>query len=355
MTGSRGGSFLGSIGAILATLKRVLRRLTRRRSQAAVSEGDNATGAGAPSGSSYRFPEIVPAHWFEEGDEPAVWLRAYLTMGIPMTAEKHGVTHALEDLRVCVHVRYGSFTAPPPIRIVPTGGGKFARAIGAQRTFPDDVYLVLVTPVDSKFEGEAKAKRLLDSVAGMLVATLSPNMTYMRLFEHGEFVKEGRSLVPSEVIRNPAAYRNPDLTQGRLARALEATMKAPESLQNRVFLSARWLAEGVEENLGVDAFLKLWIAIEALALESTTKTKPLVVLLAAAYGKDQPWVNSNFKIDRLAQHRSNVVHNGAMPTIRGDTVRFLVALYEDALAAKLGLPFERRAEAFIGSDALKFL
>lgn len=303
-----------------------------------------------------RFPELVPREWFAEGEEPVVWMRAYLTMGIPMDPEKRSASFDVElpgDVRVCVHLRHGAFTAPPELRLVPKGHGQFGGEASEKREYADDVYLVLMTPVDPEIMGEGKARQALDSVAGMISATVSPNMTYLRLFEHAEWVNEGRSFVPSESIRNPNTYRKPELSD-RFVRAAKAVTDAQESLRNRVMLSARWLQGGVEEGMGVDAFIKLWVAIEALVLESAS-TKPLKELLATAYGVDVDWVTNKLKIDRLAQRRGDILHNGRMPPIRGDLLRFLVALYEDALAARLELPFERRAEAFIDSEALKFL
>lgn len=303
-----------------------------------------------------RFPELAPSTWFSDGDgEPAVWLRAYLTGGIPMDPQKRSMSMELpgED-KVLVHIRHGAFSAPPEIKLVPAGGGRFAGHIGAQRQYPDDVYLVLMAPIDDKFQGEAKAKRLLDSVGGLMAATVSPNMIMLPLFEHGELVREPKSFVPSAPIRPPGTYRAPDLGHERLARAAIAIADAPDSLRNRVTLSTRWLHAGLLEELGVDAFVKLWVAIEALTMTSD-KTKPLVELLASKYCNDEGWVRSKLKIDRLAQVRGDILHNGKMPTIRGDVLRFMVALYEDALAARLDLQFERRAEPFIDCEVLKFL
>ncbi len=105
---------------------------------------------------------------------------------------------------------------------------------------------------------------------------------------------------------------------------------------------------------GVDGFIKLWIAIEALTMNGPS-TKPLVTLLAEAYDKDARWVQDSLRIERLKQMRGDIMHNGKMPVIRGDVLRYLVAIYEDALAHRLGLSFERRAESLASLDAVRFL
>jgi hypothetical protein len=229
-------------------------------------------------------------------------------------------------------------------------------AIGPQRVYPDDVYLVLMTPVVAGLQGdtEARAKETLDTVAGLTAALLSPNMLFLPLFEHAECVRKTESFVPSLSIRRPDAFRAPDLSMLRvLEAAAGAIAESPESLRNRVALSARWLQDGLAE-FGVDAFIKLWVAIEVLTMTSE-KTGPLIDLLATAYGETKTWVRDKLKIDRLANKRGNILHGGKRPAIPGDLLRFLAAIYEDALAARLGLPFPRRAEAFIGSRALQFL
>jgi hypothetical protein len=86
--------------------------------------------------------------------------------------------------------------------------------------------------------------------------------------------------------------------------------------------------------------VRLWVAIESLTMTSE-KTTPLVELLSRGYGADPRWVRETLRITLLVQVRGDILHGGKMPTIHGDVLRFMVALYKDALALRLDLPFER--------------
>ncbi len=78
--------------------------------------------------------------------------------------------------------------------------------------------MIMITPRDADPGGEAKAKRTLDSVAGLVAATITPNMVYSMLFEHEEHVNESKSFVPSDSFRAEGAYRAPELERFALLR-----------------------------------------------------------------------------------------------------------------------------------------
>jgi hypothetical protein len=188
-----------------------------------------------------------------------------------------------------------------------------------------------------------------------LSCLVSPNATYHQLFEHFDAL-DTQGAVNSHSFRRPSAFRVPDLSPDHmliLRDALKALAEAPESLQRRVRFSLRWLLAGTQD-FGPDAFLKFWIALESLTMTSE-KTGPLLDLLAGAYGQNRPWVQNKLKIDRLAQLRGRIVHNGDRSPVSGNFLRYLVALYEDSLATKLTLPFKARALALADEGTIKFL
>jgi hypothetical protein len=216
-----------------------------------------------------------------------------------------------------------------------------------------------VTPVSSvltEIDGAAERAAIgrLDASAGLVSATVSPNAVYQEAFEFFQEATGTGVHVLGHAMRNAARSPDPALTKDGLSglkRALDAVHAARDTIRRRVDVSLRWYGQAMSERNRIDAFLKLWIAVEALALSGNASTVPLVEVLAGAYERDKGWVRTTFAVDHLAQLRGTVVHSGRQPMLHGHVIELVAALYEDVLFAKLHLPSERRAESKLPDGA----
>lgn len=309
----------------------------------------------ADEGERWFWGRQAPDEWFTDRSAASVMVRGYLALRVevPESAEVLAAWSGhFQRSRVLVSWMRGSLEVPPPIGFRYVGGG---RVVAQQDTeaarLPPGIYVVLMVPVLARYrevdgETERDALARLDSAAGLLAAIVSANATYQEAFEFLAEAGGPGTRVMSPVVRRPegpVVQLNED-TFHSLAEAMRAIADASETVRARASTSLRWYGHAQTERNRPDAFVKFWIALEALAFNGNGRPGPLVELLARSYERDARWVRETFAIDALAQLRNDVVHSGQRPMLHGNLLRFVDALYVDALRARLNLPNTRNAE-----------
>jgi Apea-like HEPN len=163
------------------------------------------------------------------------------------------------------------------------------------------------------------------------------------------------------VVVNPFSLPAPSISDGSLS-LIEAANKMILSLeelkQNKALLSLRWFEQSQFELSGIDKFLKSWIAVETIGMPDTSNIRPLIESLAQAYGETSEEIKKKYKIGRLLDLRSRIVHDGLIFPIHSSLSTYVEALYVDALYIFLGLKSERRLERITnipGFDVMAYL
>lgn len=136
----------------------------------------------------------------------------------------------------------------------------------------------------------------------------------------------------------------PDISPESTARindAATAIMKMPDAERARVRLSLRWFNAALRD-AAHDAFVKFWIAVETLAMPSSTNILPIFESLARAYGISVPDAKTRFPIGRLFDLRGRIVHKGEMLELPGAVLGYMSALFFDLLSELLLQPNEGR-------------
>ena len=122
----------------------------------------------------------------------------------------------------------------------------------------------------------------ISEVVGLLAAINGRNMVFEHIFDY-EYVlgknEQGKieRRVIGSVLQNPFTLPVPDINKKRLKLISDienAILVKPLPEANRITLSLRWFQAAIYEE-GVDALLKLWIAIETLAMPDTTDIRPI--------------------------------------------------------------------------------
>src|SRR6266545_6605089 len=306
---------------------------------------------------SYRFSytDLVRPDWFKDPMKGSIWVRAYAApkatkdelpeerlqfdIGLVRGTVSHGV------------LKY--FNSPRPY-LEPTSNGDARFRIppgGAIMSTIPGTYLVLVTPhVEEGVEPrEETTLDVLDEVDGLLIGSGAHALVFQRTFDNVISLSGTQIILPFGEVDNAGWYDKPDL-RPQAFQMLNDVHQAIElqgaSLRQRMRLSLRWLASAGHDR-GVDSFLKLWIALETLALpEGITDIGPANALLAEAYGLSRQEVGERFCLGRLQNLRSEIVHNGKLPKIPGEVSKFFEGLYFDLLFAVLARPSQRRAAIF---------
>jgi hypothetical protein len=317
-----------------------------------MSKQERAWGAHAPDG------------WYADRSKGSVLIRGYLALLSRTPQTEHetelGVWSGNFEGRD-LHVMFmrGSPKIPRPITYQFIGGDRVAVSRSDDLvTLPSGRYVLLSVPVQAHYmavteEMEREATARMDSAAGVVAAAVSPNAVYQQAFEfYAEAVGSG-VFVLSSPLRRPREERA-ELNEAAMIAmrdVLRAIGAADDRTQARARASLRWYSQAHAEGNRLDAFVKFWIALEAISFGGSGSNVPLGTLLASSYGREVRWIRETFAIDQLSQLRSAIVHAGDRPMLHGNLIRFVDALYVDALYAQLGMPNERRAERALPEGA----
>ena len=213
------------------------------------------------------------------------------------------------------------------------------------------VFPVVEDPRDDDLEPERYWAKT-EVAIGLGRGVLGRNFGWSRLFENCYDLRTGHTYVYSEFLPNSNWHGPPDVSNQARAR-VQAAGAALEGMnpdeRGRVELSLRWYNQSLAGH-GVDSFLRLWIAIETLAMERG-KVRPLTQALAGAYAIPLEAAYQKFAVHRLQEVRHRVVHEGSQDAVALVIMLYLEALYLDVLEFKLGLPNARRALAALDGVA----
>jgi hypothetical protein len=267
----------------------------------------------------------------EFGGDPFVWeidrVRALVLWGVPTFKSFDTSFEVLPDQNVRFALKGSDLTAAPEGR-----------------------YVLLTTPMD--LENDESARLQLREALGLMYTFHGRNIAYNQLFEHAIKLTEPGHRYFSDVIENPFHLPAPGLDDRskRIFQALARTLaEAPSETKRRLGLALRWFESAAREVKGVDALLRYWVAIEAVALPEGTNVRFANERLARAYGISRDEAAKEFEMGRLQGLRSKIVHGNLIPAIHGDLLSYLSALFCDLVFLELGLPSPKRSRQFLSA------
>lgn len=197
---------------------------------------------------------------------------------------------------------------------------------------------------------EPDARSLIEAGRGLLCAYHGRNVAYARISEFMLDVANPAAYTSvSPTFENPLALPVPRLQSaermqfGALLKNLNQRDRDP-SLEDRLHLSCRWFSSAIEQG-GPDAFLRYWIALEALAMPDSTNIAAINERLAQSYDLPVDQAAKRFLVGRLFGLRGQIVHRGSDGPVPGPVLDYIAAVYIDVLLQVFGLPSERRAES----------
>ena len=305
----------------------------------------------------FNLMEMVPDDWFTSPESSSIWIAGYRLMRIsPIDLPEGPKYFDLEGVRV--FLTYGSIdyldsNAATP-RITDHGDYK-VDASAIEKTTPEGGYTFLVLPfdVDGQHGNERLTRERIADVVGLLAALNERNMAYEHVFEYVNRADGKERSVISATLVNPMSMPKPDMGEGRLQTlsAVDAGIHAMEdSRRNRIRLSLRWFQAALFD-IGVDAYLKYWIAIETLAMPDTTNIRPVNEALSRIYGIPLEDASQRYQIGRLFDLRGRIVHQGSQIPISGKLLDYAESIYSDLLLDAAGSAPESRAESFLSSES----
>ena len=301
-----------------------------------------------------RFADLAPSAWFTRRESSSIWLSGYRVLRVPAENLASGpkIIDLTDGRAFLLHgtLKYIDHSQAT-IQILTDQQWAFDASTIKEQEAPEGVYLVLVAPfdVDGKRGDEARTRRNISVVTGLLAALNGFNMVYEHLFDNIVSLGESRISGVTPSVTNPLWFPAPDVRQSRLdtiSAADTSISRKGQRDRERIRLSLIWFKTALRDD-GVNAYLKYWVALETLGMPDTTNIRPLVESLARVYKISYEDARDRFSLGKLFSLRGRIVHRGEIMPIRGELLKYLEALYVDILLECLGLPPDGRAHGLI--------
>lgn len=288
--------------------------------------------------------DLIPVGW-RTGDK--AFISSYRMLGVSLQELSPPFTTVIGDFCLIMgwlgmpnlRVRSEfSFTPDGEIRVNIRGGG------GEERD-PAPIALFLLNAREVNQDALTIAQERIHEIVGLLSAVESLTI----VFEHVEdywLSFSGQRLEPvPTLIYDPLWIWRANLdvaARQRWASVMNLISDSPHS--ERIKLSLRWLDEGKRAR-GIDSFLKIWFALETLAMPNDTDIHPIREALGSVYQIPAREIDERFRVGRLVGLRSKIVHDGVRPEIKGELLALVTGIYLDVLAVMVGAESANRAQA----------
>lgn len=291
------------------------------------------------------YRSLTPSDWFKNGDERNIWVSAFRIFGIEKDHFVKPATIRLDD--VVIDINYGSIPYGKVDEILADFTEISETSVKIKEVHPPATrveslrhgpFMLIVSPivVDNSVEQETYQKEKILKVAGLIAALNSRWLTYKHLFDNTFNIDDGNFVVSTEWLSVPVGFKifNLDgMNIIKLANKHLESMDRPR--RDRINLALHWHMLSVLDK-GIDAFIKSWIALEALAMPSSD-VRPINEKLSEIYNINYKDAGDRFKIGRIQGLRSDVVHNGKRINIDGKLLIYLEAVFVDLLIDELRL------------------
>jgi hypothetical protein len=313
------------------------------------------------------YRTVIPPDWIDDPDD-AVLARCFRILRTN-EGESEPTPQPLIAGDVCAAVYFGpqSYVLFEPIRpvITPAPGEPpeiplvtfHPPARLTSRTTEVAWHLLLFAHAPLDVAGAIFEARERITACSALLRTFEPGLLFHFEWENlllGVSRRRGGVSAPTSIL----SADEPDLSLARVGEmqgSYDALAGLDDAERARINLALSWFdgavvssAEGREE-----PFLRMWFALEALAMPNTTNVRPVNELLAQAYQMTLEAATEQFFIGRLAGLRSRIVHGDARISNPAPLTDYLIAVFTDVFRQMLGLACERRAIVALADSELE--
>jgi len=289
--------------------------------------------------------DILHQDWFDENGNGDIYVSAYhcLTDVLQRLQKSHLVGQIFKTTFLIIDTVLEYQTIDFVFKNLINKMPQFESSVQNRKT-EQCVILFLFSKYKKENENEILSE--LQSARGLLSNVEGKNTNYWHITDYILHLPKANVSIVSPVIKvpDPVSAFNTEIIAESVSRKIDSL---EPYLISRIKLCLRWIDSAEHEINSLDEFLKLWFAIETLAMPDTTDIKPLVNRLQLIYNIDKYKAQKYFAIGKIFGLRSNVVHNGLNIGIHQQLNSYLRALLNDILMDICGYPSKRLAEKIL--------
>lgn len=236
-----------------------------------------------------------------------------------------------------------TFNEDGKLQVTPTSRGEV-------RTDAQANIIILQRIAPDQYGDEPDLESARQVICGLLSINFSNTITYSKLFVNViDTKKQELSAFAGKLAVKSTLLFQPLFSQERadyMVTIYSAILRKQE-LGDRYLRALNWYDIGHRATDTVDAFINIWIAIEALVLNNQANIYPLKKSIADAYGLTSDEANHHFGLGRICNIRSTLFHGQNRPQIEIAFIEYLEAVFADVLHQELSLKCEQRAKIFL--------
>ncbi len=297
------------------------------------------------------WEQLLPSEWLAPMGSGLLWQTCYHVMLLPPDVlSSNPIYFDLNNSMVILIEGQLEYVSLQELGVVSKEIPEIKYQISGIELTTQGNYLTIIFPLeDESSQCEKEAKDKVDILTGLLALIFGDNIVYKKYFENVINIKNNSRSVSSPVIKVPSAIPPPDITRENVSLIRDIYVKLnsiPIEKRNRIELSLRWFSEAMYSS-GPDAYIKFWIALEAVGMVNTSDIRPLKKMLAEVYTITTEEVSTKFHIGRLFNIRCAIVHDGKKLPIQAKILEYLQVLYKDILFQVLDIPSKHAVESWI--------
>lgn len=301
---------------------------------------------------TFEWSKFASTNWFKKPEQSSIWISAYECAKLSPEDLPNGFK--IIDLKIAnaviVNGQLKFHENDEILRLSPEGAPNFSFNVKEKETEPG-IWLVFIIPfkVDGVEGDSANIKFIISALTGFLSCLIGRNIVYRNIFNQIVHFEKKETQFSGPTYLNPLALPKPAIGGDRtnLIEKIFATINnITEPKKNKIVLSLHWYEQG-EFSVGIDSFLKIWIALEVLGMDRTTNIRPLNEILAKGYAISIDRAKNKYGIGIIYGFRSRIVHDGEKPPITCYFLDYIKGIYLDILLTILDFPIEGRAEEIL--------
>lgn len=301
-----------------------------------------------------KISDMLPEDWFKKQDESSFFLASYKILLVPNKIFNKNIMFIdLPGMRA--FIIYGSVSYLDRGEFSIEFNQNHQAIINVNPEFRSTKvcgHLLLAHPfqIDGLNGDESVVRKRVSAYAGLFASFFGRNCVFELEFENIVHCAGDKVEVCSPVFENPYFFGVPDLSIKNVEYfklVVSHLSGLNQEVRNRIELAFHWFEASLRNIDGIDTFIKLWVAIEVLAMPDTTNIRPANELLAASYGLSVQEASDRFMLGRLFGLRSRIIHNGEKIPMHQEILRLMEALFIDLLLATLGLDGVGKSEIVV--------